>query len=184
MRTGLLTIRLLVLLAICLASRDLSAQMSGAPAGPIQAMYMQPMGTSAGNTYVDAYGNPVVVPASYGPDCSSGDCYGGDCYGGDCYGGLLWRLWLSAGGRLLWRLLRWWLRRLLQLRTAVARWLQRLWRRLRIWRLRLRRLLAGPAARAPTRHFQTTSKTIRCCHPDAPSNAGRTISTCGWKPSR
>lgn len=83
MRIGLLTIRLLALLATGIASGDLLAQMGGAPSGPTQAMFMQPTGRGGGNSYVDAYGNPVVVPAQY---CDGGTDCGGDC-GGEYYGG-------------------------------------------------------------------------------------------------
>lgn len=81
MRIGLETIRLLALLATGFASGDLLAQMGGAPSGPMQAMFAQPMRMGGGNSYVDAYGNPVVVPAQY---CDGGDACGGECYGGDC----------------------------------------------------------------------------------------------------
>ncbi len=97
MRFGLHTIRLLALLAAGLGGRDLLAQMGVAPSGPMQAMYAQPTGMGGGNSYVDAYGNSVVVPASYGAEYSDGQYYGGDCNGdcngdcgyppaGDCYG--------------------------------------------------------------------------------------------------
>lgn len=92
MRIGLVTIRLLALLAVGLAGGDLAAQM-GYPAGPTQAIYSQPTGGGYSNQYMDAHGGPVVMPASYCGDCGGG--YGGDCaYGdcgyppaGDCYGG-------------------------------------------------------------------------------------------------
>jgi hypothetical protein len=78
MRIGLHTIRLLALLATGFASGDLLAQMGGAPSGPMQAMFTQP--TGGGDSYVDAYGNPIVVPAQYS-DCGA-DC-GGEYYGDD-----------------------------------------------------------------------------------------------------
>jgi hypothetical protein len=84
MRIGLLTIRLLALLAVGLAGRELVAQPSGAPLRPVQAMYTQPTGFGGGNSYVDAYGNPVVVPAQYCGDACEGECYTGDEYAGDC----------------------------------------------------------------------------------------------------
>lgn len=78
MRFGLLTIRLLAMLAVGLISRSLLAQFDGAPVRPMQAIYAQPMG--AGNSYVDAYGNPAVVPAQYcGDECDDGGCYASDC---------------------------------------------------------------------------------------------------------
>ena len=82
MRIGLLTMRLLALLAVGLAGRDVLAQSSSGPARPIQAMYMQPTGMGAANSYVDTHGNSVVVPANYAADCGD-ECYSGDCYG-DC----------------------------------------------------------------------------------------------------
>ena len=72
MRIGLLTIRLLALLAVGLAGGDLLAQMGGAPSRPMQAMFMQPTGMGGGNSYIDAYGNPVVVPAQYCGDACDG----------------------------------------------------------------------------------------------------------------
>lgn len=78
MRVGLLTIRLLALLAAASFGPELLAQTGSPSRGPIQAMFTQ---TSGGNQYVDAYGNPIVVPAQYCGD-TCGDCYG-DCYGGD-----------------------------------------------------------------------------------------------------
>jgi hypothetical protein len=100
MRIGLVTIRLLALAAAGFASGDLAAQMGGAPTGPMQALYSQPMGGGGGysNQWVDAYGAPAVVPASYnggyGGDYAYGDCGcapAGDCYGdcgcGDCGSG-------------------------------------------------------------------------------------------------
>ena len=92
MRMGLLTVRLLTLSAMGLLAGVATAQSGGASSGPVQALFTQPIG---GSTYVDAYGNSVVVPAGYcgncgdgcGDGCYGGDCYGGDCYGGDCYGG-------------------------------------------------------------------------------------------------
>ncbi len=93
MRIGLLTIRLLTLLAVGLAGRELVAQTGGGPTRPIQAMYMQPMGPSGASSYVDAQGNSVVVPANYWGDGCGSDCSGGDCYDDygyppecDCYG--------------------------------------------------------------------------------------------------
>lgn len=99
MRIGLLTIRLMALLAAVSAGQPLLAQYGGGQtgrraSGPIQAMFTQPVG--GGNPYVDAYGNPVVVPAQYcGDACGEcGDEYYGDCSGAcnygppcDCYGG-------------------------------------------------------------------------------------------------
>jgi hypothetical protein len=104
MRIGLHTIRLLALLAAAAVGGELCAQPGGgsnyqppqfsaldaaAPMGPMQAMYMQPMGGRA-NPYQGASG---VMPASYGGDCYGGECGGGDCYGDcgypqgcDCYG--------------------------------------------------------------------------------------------------
>jgi hypothetical protein len=105
MRLGPLTIRLIALVAVGLATRVLVAQSGGgsnyqppqfyalqrAPERPMQAMYMAPMGVGPASPYVDVYGNPAVVPAGYcadcGGDCCGSDCYGGDCDGGDCYDG-------------------------------------------------------------------------------------------------
>jgi hypothetical protein len=86
MRIGLLTIRLLALAAIGLAAHDVGAQMSGAPAGPIQAMYVRPIAGLGAGPYVDAYGNPVVVPAGYCGQCCDDGCYGGQCDSSQCYG--------------------------------------------------------------------------------------------------
>ena len=91
MRIGLLTIRVLALLAVTLAGRDLLAQMGGAPARPMQAMFNQTMGAGGAGNYVDAYGNPNVVPAGYCGDDCGGDGYGyqgdyGYQGGCDCYG--------------------------------------------------------------------------------------------------
>lgn len=96
MRLGLRTIRLLALLALGVAGGEAWAQSGGQSMGPMQAMFTQPAGWGGGNAYVDAYGNPVVVPAQYCgdacgdecySDCDSGSCYAGDCGGGaDCYG--------------------------------------------------------------------------------------------------
>jgi hypothetical protein len=68
-----------------------------------QAIYTTPSGPAAAgrqSSYVDSYGNPLIVPAGYyqgggcGDACSCGNCYGGGCnsgYGGGCgcggYGG-------------------------------------------------------------------------------------------------
>jgi hypothetical protein len=59
----------------------------------MQAMYTQPTGMGGGS-YVDAYGNPIVVPVQYCGDACQGGCYDGECYSGDggyapagdCYG--------------------------------------------------------------------------------------------------
>lgn len=61
-----------------------STSMNGSRA--IQAVFLSPMGIGAENPYVDAHGNPVVVPASYcgdGLDCGDDCYYGGDCPYGD-----------------------------------------------------------------------------------------------------
>jgi hypothetical protein len=86
MRIGLVTIRLWALLAVGLASGNLCAQMGGAPAGTMQAIYSQPMGGGYSNQYMDAHGGPVVMPASYCGDCGGGGYgdYGGGCAYGDC----------------------------------------------------------------------------------------------------
>ncbi len=59
--------------------------------GPVQALFTRPVGDMASGVqqspYVDAHGNPVIVPASYAAGCATGPaagCYG-DCYG-DCGG--------------------------------------------------------------------------------------------------
>lgn len=95
MRIGLFNIRLLALLALVLGTGDIRAQMVGTPARPMQAMFMQSAGPNG--SYVDAYGNPVVVPAQYCGDscdypCDSGGCYSDSgcapaCDYGACYGG-------------------------------------------------------------------------------------------------
>lgn len=99
MRCGTTTFRLVALLAAGLVGGEVLAQMSGgypmqagypAPAGgarsagPMQALFTSPIG---GSQYVDAHGNPVVMPAQY---CDSCGPYGGGCeypgYGAPAYG--------------------------------------------------------------------------------------------------
>jgi hypothetical protein len=67
----------------------------------VQAIYTTPSGPAAAgrqSSYVDSYGNPLIVPAGYcqqgcgcGDACSYGGCNGGygggGCYGGGCNGG-------------------------------------------------------------------------------------------------
>jgi hypothetical protein len=84
MRIGLLTIRILVVLAVGTTASDLLAQMGAGQSQPMQAMFTQPTGMGGGNTYTDAYGNPVVVPAQYCGDSCDGGCYDGGSYAGDC----------------------------------------------------------------------------------------------------
>ena len=93
MRIGSLFTRLVVLAAIAVASCHLiarSTQAQGyqpqafpataeaaAPTRPIQALFLNPIGAGQSNSYVDAYGNSVVVPASY-----SNDVYGERLFAG------------------------------------------------------------------------------------------------------
>jgi hypothetical protein len=57
-----------------------AAQAPGMPASPLAGG----MAAAQGNqSYVDAHGNPIVLPASYCQNCSP---YGGGCPDGQCYG--------------------------------------------------------------------------------------------------
>ncbi len=60
---------------------------SDAEPGTVQALFTRPVGDMASGVqqspYVDAYGNPIIVPASYAAACG---CSGGGPTGG-CYGG-------------------------------------------------------------------------------------------------
>ncbi|MCA9259993.1 MAG: BBP7 family outer membrane beta-barrel protein [Planctomycetales bacterium] len=47
------------------------------------------MSAAQGGAFMDAHGNPVVMPASYCQSCQGGEAYGamGGCYDGGCYDG-------------------------------------------------------------------------------------------------
>ncbi len=125
MRIGLLTIQLWALVAVGFASSELFAQQGGGanyqphpyqamgggvPTRPVQAMFMQPLGNGTAGQFVDAHGNPVVVPTNYA-EAYGAEAYGDQSYygpqGGECYecgagcdqcNGRRWRDGLSGCG--------------------------------------------------------------------------------------
>jgi len=83
MRIGPFCLRLVVLVAIGTLGSRLAAQTSvesqyrppvfhalggDGAGGPVQAVYLSPIGMEASSPYVDSYGNPLIVPASYCAD--------------------------------------------------------------------------------------------------------------------
>ncbi len=93
MRIGTLrlTARIFLLATCALATANSYGQAPGTPGGAVQALFTSPVQGMLGqrnSNYVDAYGNPVVVPAGYGAPCECGG-YGAPGYCGPepCYSG-------------------------------------------------------------------------------------------------
>ncbi|HEY2761741.1 MAG TPA: hypothetical protein VGI75_13385, partial [Pirellulales bacterium] len=84
MRIGPITIKLIALSAVSLASDSLLAQIVGpASSRSVQAGYYGPVDQA--NSYANSYGNSGVVPASYGGDACCDSCQGGyGCPDGCC----------------------------------------------------------------------------------------------------